>query len=120
MEENRQVKQTHIFKWIFGIVILLAIAATAYELKFFDLVIGIVKLEGDKGSKVKKISFKTQSFITHSGNEEYFIDEMARRGWEYIARYGRGMIFAKDGIEILMTKYTYLGKYDFYEGQIEI
>lgn len=109
-----------IVKWIVGLLVLAVIAKSAYDLKFFDLLFGICKLENDKGAKVKKISFKTISFITRAGDEEYFIEEMAQRGWVYTARYGKGMIFSKDGLEILMTKLSYFGKYNFYEGHFDI
>ncbi len=109
-----------IVKWVVGGVVLLLLAKSAYDLKFFDLLSGIVRLESDKNVKVKKISFKTISFITRSGDEEYFIEEMKNLGWDYTARYGRGMVFAKDGYEILMAKMSYFGKYNFYEGHFDL
>ncbi|MDO4753479.1 MAG: hypothetical protein Q4A41_00595 [Bacillota bacterium] len=109
-----------IIKWVIALVMLMVIAKSAYDLKFFDLLVGICKLESDKSAKVKKVSLKTISFITRTGDEEYFIEEMASKGWVYTAKYGRGMIFTKDGFEILMTKLPYFGKYTFYEGHFDI
>lgn len=119
MTENR-INKIGLIKWGLGLLLLAVIAKSAYDLKFFDLLFGICKLERDPAAKVKKVSLKTISFITRSGDEEYFIEEMEKRGWVYTAKYGRGMIFSKDGLEILMTKLSYFGKYTFYEGHFDI
>lgn len=119
MAENNGSKKS-LIKWIIAVVMLMVVAKSAYDLKFFDLVIGILKLEKDKNAKVKKVSLKTVSFITRKGDEEYFIEEMASKGWVYTAKYGRGMIFSKDGFEILMTKLPYFGRYTFYEGHFDL
>ncbi len=119
MTENKNSK-FQIIKWVVGAVGLLILAKSAYDLKFFDLLSGIIRLESDKDAKFKKISLKTISFITREGDEEYFIEEMKNLGWDYTARYGRGMVFAKDGYEILMTKLGYFGRYNFYEGHFDL
>ncbi len=120
MEENKIYNKKRLIHWIVGIFALILIAKSAYDLKLFDLLIGISKLERDKNARVKKVTFKTISFITRTGDEEYFIEEMRSMGWIYTAKYGRGMVFAKDGFEILMTKLTFFGKYTFYEGHFDI
>lgn len=120
MEEKVFYNKKSLIKWAIGVFAFIIALKSAYDLKFFDLLIGICKLEKDKNARVKKVTFKTISFVTRSGDEEYFIEEMQRMGWVYTAKYGRGMIFAKDGLEILMTKLTFFGKYTFYEGHFDI
>lgn len=117
---DRYSNKKSLIKWIIGAILLAIVAKSAYDLKFFDLLWGIFKLEKDKQAKVKKVSLKTVSFITRAGDEEYFIEEMANRGWTYTAKYGRGMIFSKDGFEVLMTKLPYFGRYTFYEGHFDL
>lgn len=105
-------------RWITVAIIsftVLLIAKVAYDLKWFDVAAGICKLESDKDSKVKRFTLKTLSFVTRSGDEKFFIEELDSLGWKYKQVYGRGMIFEKEGYEILMNKRSYFGKYDFYE-----
>lgn len=105
-------------KWITLSVIVLTIliiVKVGYDLKWFDVASGIFRLETDKKSKVKRFSVKTLSFVTWIDGEQYFIDELARLGWTYFRHYGRGMIFVKEGYEILIYKKTFFGRYNFYE-----
>lgn len=105
----------------FGIILLavLIIAKVAYDLRLFDVLWGIFRLETTK-ARVSRVSLKTHSFVTHADDEEAFIDEMESLGWKYTAKYGRGMVFENAGYEVLMTKHTYFGMYTFYEGNTEI
>ncbi len=104
-------------KLINGIVAVATVSMilkVGYELKWFDVVMGILKLETREKS-VQKISFKALSFVAKNDHEMDFLIEMKTMGWEFVKHYGRGMIFEKEGYEILISKREYFGKYAFYE-----
>ena len=58
---------------------------------------------------------KTLSFIGYLDCESAFISKMGVMGWHFLKHYGRGMIFEKEGYEILITKRTYFNRYMFFE-----
>lgn len=118
MKDNKKTSVKSYKKWILASIIIatiLLIVRVAYDLKWFDVATGILKLESDRDAKVKRFTLKTLSFVTREGDEEHFIKEVESLGWKYYCKYGRGMIFQKDGYEILMTKRSYFGRYCFYE-----
>jgi hypothetical protein len=110
-------KKSGLGKWLKIAVFFMTVASivmVSYELKWLDVLLGICKLE--KGNKsVQSISLKTLAFISYSNHEVEFLMEMQARGWNFVKHYGRGMIFDKDGYEILITKHEYFGRYAFYE-----
>lgn len=100
-----------------GVVVFLAFIAIVkinYDLKVFDVLLGMVKLES-RDKKVARVSLKSLSFMTKSDSEDDFIMEMCNNGWEFVNNYGKGYLFARDGQEVLLTKKTYLKVYDVYE-----
>lgn len=104
-------------KVINGIIAILTVSMilkVSYELKWIDILFGILKVE-TKDKKVQKISFKTLSFVAKADHEIDFLIEMKSMGWHFVKHYGRGMIFEKEGYEILISKRTYFNKYAFYE-----
>lgn len=116
--EHIELRGTNLKKWItlcVSVLTILILVKVAYDLKWFDVAAGILRLEQDKKAKVKRFSVKTLSFVTFVDGEQYFIDELARLGWSYFRHYGRGMIFVKEGYEILIQKKTFFGRYNFYE-----
>lgn len=90
------------------------IAKASYELKWCDLFWGIFKLE-TQPEKVQSISLKSLAFITLTRHEIAFLHAMSERGWLFIKHYGRGMIFEKEGYEILITRKDFFNRYAFYE-----
>lgn len=92
----------------------IVILKAAYELKWFDVVLGVLKLETG-GAKVQNISLKSFAFVCKASDENYFIDFMTSKNWVYIRRYGRGLLFEKDGYELIVTKNQFFGRYCFYE-----
>ncbi|MBS7527873.1 hypothetical protein KHM83_14405 [Fusibacter paucivorans] len=107
--------QTKKMKQIILTVLTIAIIAkVGYELKFFDVAFGMFKLKCFK-KPVQKVSFKTLSFISHSLNDQVFHIEMRSRGWHFIKQYGKGLIYEKDGYEILISKRVFFSQYSFYE-----
>ena len=109
---RRSIKK--FFKCVMILVTTALIAKIGYELKWFDVIMGIVKIEA-KEKPVQKVSFKALSFISKADHEIDFLIEMKNRGWEFVKHYGRGMIFEKEGYEILISKKVFWGRYAFYE-----
>ncbi len=110
--------QLIIKKWLKVAIIVLTvglIAKVSYDQKWLDVASGICKLESNHNKKVRRISLKALSFIALVNQEEAFLAEMSSMGWTYIKHYGRGMIFEKEGYEILITKREYFNRYAFYE-----
>ncbi|MBF4693834.1 hypothetical protein [Fusibacter ferrireducens] len=104
-------------KIVNGMIVLLTVSMilkVSYELKWIDILLGILKVE-TKDKKVQKISFKALSFVAKADHEIDFLIEMKSMGWHFLKHYGRGMIFEKEGYEILISKRTYFNKYAFYE-----
>lgn len=98
-------------------VIVLTIASVSkigYELKVFDVTLGMLKLKLFK-KPVQKVSFKTLSFISHSLNDQVFHIEMRARGWHFVKQYGKGLIYEKEGYEILISKRIFFNQFSFYE-----
>lgn len=104
-------------KVVNGLIIALTVSMilkVSYELKWLDVLMGILKIE-TKDKNVQKISFKALSFVAKIDHEIDFLIEMKGMGWHFVKHYGRGMIFEKEGYEILISKRTYFNKYAFYE-----
>ncbi len=110
MKHNRK----NIIQWLIIGLTILIITKASYELKWFDLLVGIFKLE-TKPEKVQRVSFKALSFIATIDCEAEFLVKMSEMGWHFIKHYGRGMIFVKDGYEILITRKDYFNKYTLFE-----
>ena len=86
-----------------------------YELKIFDLLIGIFKLEC-LNKDIAQVSFKSFMFITNDSDESILIDKMEDLGWKFMNLYGRGYLFTKDGDEVVLVKKKQL-RYSVYEVQ---
>lgn len=97
------------------IVTVILVVKISYELKWLDVVSGIFKLESNKKRSVQRISLKTLSYVAFVNQEPAFMQEMAHMGWQFVNHYGRGMIFEKDGYEILITKHVFFNRYAFFE-----
>ncbi len=90
------------------------IAKVSYELKWCDVFCGIFKLE-TQPEKVQSVSLKSLAFITLTRHEIALLHVMSERGWLFVKNYGRGMIFEKEGYEILVTRKDFFNRYAFYE-----
>lgn len=101
-------------KWFLVAVLTSLLIKSAYELKWFDVLIGIFKIETGK-SKIQSISLKSFAFICKAEDENAFIEFMAGKNWGYIRRYGRGLLFEKDGYELIVTHNRFFNRYAFYE-----
>ena len=107
--------QKRIAKYVVIIFTIALIVKVSYELKWLDVASGIFKLETDKEKRVQRITLKTLSFIGYANQDEAFIEKLSKMGWHYVKNYGRGLIFEKEGYEILITRRRYFNRYDFFE-----
>ena len=108
------VRTKRCLKVLSVLVTVALIAKTSYELKWFDLLWGIFRLETHP-EKVQSVSLKSLAFVTLARHEIAFLHVMSERGWLFVKHYGRGMIFEKEGYEILITKRDFFNRYSFYE-----
>jgi len=104
-----------IVKFAIVLFTILAIVKVSYELKWLDVLSGIFKLETSKTKKIQKISLKTLSYIGFIDSESEFLEIMKGMEWNYVKHYGKGMIFEKEGYEVLITKRNYFNRYLFFE-----
>jgi hypothetical protein len=109
-EMNKRIIKTIMILFTIGLIV-----KVSYELKWLDVATGIAKLETDKQKRIQRISLKSLSFIGFAGDEDAFIQRMSHMGWSYVKNYGRGMIFEKEGYEILITRRVYFKRYEFFE-----
>ncbi|OPL09331.1 MAG: hypothetical protein AVO33_00410 [delta proteobacterium ML8_F1] len=102
-------------KWLSILLSVGAIAVLYYELKFFDLLLGVYNLE-IRGKRIARVSQKTLMYVMRSHeDEDLFTREMEKLGWQFYDQYGRGYLFTKQGEEILATRSQHLGRYQVYE-----
>ena len=106
-----------IFKLIVGIVVISTLAKMYYETKLLDLTIGILNLEfGNK--KIFRVSCKSLMYIVRSEDpDELFEKEMLINGWKLDSVYGRGNLYVRNGIEILVIAKELFSRYTVYEVQ---
>lgn len=109
-EANKKIIKFAIIVMTIGLII-----KVSYDLKWLDVTSGILKLETNKKKTIQNISMKTLSFIGFKDCENDFIIKMHNMGWNFVKHYGRGMIFDKEGYEILITKKMYFNRYIFFE-----
>ncbi|GAB6108766.1 hypothetical protein [Fusibacter bizertensis] len=103
------------FRYTIMVLAIGLIVKASYELKYLDVATGIIRLETSKKGQIQRISMKTLSFVGYADCEDAFISTMNDMGWHFIKHYGRGMIFEKEGYEILITKRNYFNKYLVFE-----
>ncbi len=109
MKKNKSVVKLVVISFFTALLI-----KAAYELKWFDVLYGIYKVEKAPDT-VQRVSLKSFAFVTKGDKEAVFLAFMASKNWQYIRRYGRGMLFEKDGYELLITHNTFFGRYAYYE-----
>jgi len=114
MKKIKGIKEKKYKQALVSLIVIISITKVGYELKFFDVLMGMLKLTFSK-KPVQRISLKTLSFISHSLNDQVFHIEMQSQGWHFIKQYGKGLIYTKDGYEILISKRIFFNQYSFYE-----
>lgn len=104
-----------IFKVSISLAAIAAISKIYYDLKYYDLTVGIFYIEFDKRDIVL-ISKKSLMFVARSNeSNNIVIDKMQELGWEFIDIYGRGLLFVKNGEEIVLFKKEFFARYSIYE-----
>ncbi len=103
------------FRYTIMVLAIGLIVKASYELKYLDVATGIFRLETRSKGQIQRVSMKSLTFIGYIDSEEAFISKMHNMGWNFIKHYGRGMIFEKDGYEILITKRNYFNRYLVFE-----
>jgi cell division protein YceG involved in septum cleavage len=112
MDKKKLMKFIKIITLILSVIVIVLVY---YELKFFDVIIGIYQLES-KNKKIVRVSKKSLIYIMRSKEkEELFIREMDLLDWKFYDTYGRGYLFTKNGEEILATQSKRFGRYTVYE-----
>lgn len=105
-----------ILRWMSVLAAMAVLLKVYYDLKLLDLFVGVFKLEG-QGKRIARVNQKTLMYIVRKGTDDnLFIRKMERMGWTFVAAYGRGYLFDKEGEEILVTKRSHL-RYTIYEIQ---
>lgn len=112
MKENKKIPLASIV----GIIVFFVIAAKVYyELKWYDLLIGISKLSFGR-KKIALVSQKTLMFVTKKACAEEALKEvMDKNGWSYVDRFGMGYIFTNGSEELLLKRRDFSFGYVVFE-----
>lgn len=105
MKLKINTKNKSSFYKIAGAIAFLIIAGKVYyELKWYDLMIGITKLIFTD-RKIALVSQKTLMFVTKKSDaQQSLIDVMNKNGWTFVEQFGMGYIFTSDGEELLLKR----------------
>lgn len=104
--------------WITWTVIALSLAAICWayvELRLAEVLIGAYRLEREDRPMVRVSKRRLIYMMRSREAESTFFDEMARLGWTYYDKYGRGYLFTKNGEEALATRSSQFGRYVVFE-----
>ncbi|MGB3366823.1 MAG: hypothetical protein WBA54_05005 [Acidaminobacteraceae bacterium] len=113
MKKNTNLKK--VIKCLSLIFVIAFFSKVYYELKFWDLTVGMIKLEKKK-KDVVLVSKKAIMLITKGTDKDNeMIEEMYEYGFEYVNKYGRGYLFTRDDEEVVLFKKEHLGRYSVYE-----
>ena len=114
MNKNRELYK-NIFKILISTAAIFTIGKIYYDLKYYDLTLGVFYIEFDK-KEIVLISKKSLMFVTKfDESNDIVVEEMQELGWKFIDKYGRGLLFVKDGEEIVLFKKDYFGRYSIFE-----
>ena len=104
-----------VFKFIISGLIIFTLGKIYYDLKYFDITLGILSIEfGDQN--IALISKKSLMFVSkYDKDNEFILNKMDELGWKFIDMYGRGLLFVKGAEEIVLFKKDYFGIYTSYE-----
>lgn len=112
MKENKKIPLGSII----GFVVFFAVAVKVYyELKWYDLLLGITKLTIG-GKEIALVSQKTLMFVTKKANaEEALKHVMAKNSWNFVDRFGMGYIFTNGEEELLLKRRDFSFGYVVFE-----
>lgn len=113
--KQQQNKKSSIMALI-GIVTFIVVAAKVYyELKWYDLLIGISKLSFGR-KKIVLVSQKTLMFVTRKADAENAIKEvMLKNGWVFVDKFGMGYVFSNEDEELLLKRRDFSFGYVVFE-----
>ena len=113
MKKNMKLKK--VMKCLSLVFVIAFFSKVYYEMKFWDLTIGMIKLEKKK-KEVVLVSKKAIMLISKGiDKDEEMIEEMSEYGFEYVNKYGRGYLFIRAEEEIVLFKKEHFGMYSVYE-----
>lgn len=113
MKNNTNLKK--VIKCMSFVFIIAFFSKVYYEMKFWDLTVGMFILE-KKQKDVVLVSKKTIMLISKGiDKDDEMIEEMFNYGFEYVNKYGRGYLFTRDDEEVVLFKKDHFGKYSVYE-----
>ncbi len=101
---------------IIGILAFFIVAAKVYyELKWYDLLLGILKIQWSK-KPIALVSQKTLMFVTKKENAEVSLKKaMEANGWTFVDRFGMGYIFSNEDEELLLKRRDFSFGYVVFE-----
>lgn len=90
-------------------------AKVYYELKWYDLLLGILKIQWSK-KPIALVSQKTLMFVTKKENAEVSLKKaMEANGWTFVDRFGMGYIFSNEDEELLLKRRDFSFGYVVFE-----
>lgn len=112
MKQNKKIPLGSII----GFIVFFAVAVKVYyELKWYDLLLGITKLNLG-GKEIALVSQKTLMFVTKKANaEEALKHVMTKNGWNFVDRFGMGYIFTNGEEELLLKRRDFSFGYVVFE-----
>lgn len=110
-----QKNKSSLIKVIGVIAFVLISAKVYYELKWYDLLIGVSKLTfGSK--KIALVSKKTLMFVTKKADAENALKEiMSKNGWSFVDKFGMGYVFSNEDEELLLKRRDFSFGYVVFE-----
>lgn len=113
MKPGDRIKRA--MKWITILFFITTLLKIYYELRLFDLTLGILEVERHN-KRAALISKKALMFITRKNDAETAIkDRMKELGWEYVDTFGHGYVFSNEDEEILLKRTDYAIGYSTFE-----
>lgn len=112
----KQQKNKSSIMALIGVVAFIIIAAKVYyELKWYDLLIGISKLTFGR-KKIALVSQKTLMFVTRKMDADTAIQEiMIKNGWAFVDKFGMGYVFSNEDEELLLKRRDFSFGYVVFE-----
>lgn len=112
MKKNQKISFTALFGFIFFFVLA---AKIYYELKWYDLLLGILKLEfGNK--PIVLVSQKSLMFVSKKASAEDSLKMVMKKNeWDYVDHYGKGYIFTNNDEELLLKRRDFSFGYVIFE-----
>lgn len=101
---------------IIGVILLVKSFVELYSYMknngFFDIINGITKLREEPSKLVELSAYKNKYMgIKATSTMDEFVDLLKKRGFVFVARYGKADIYRVGGVEILVKRTIMLNRY---------